>query len=242
MFVMFDHAVVQMRYLKAATESIPSFRPDGKSPAMLQSIIDHALIVRGQCVIALDELNGSRAVRRVSIELLHDACVAFAGQAGSRFRKHATLKGRIKNLPNQDMSFHQTLARAAAIAALWAELPLVGRDDGTMGPFTFGMDVVTVTLANFRQMLADARSANEAIATQDQAFQQAEGAVRLSLAEMQDIVGAGFTQGRSQFPHGTQPREVIEGIPHASPKKAAGAGKRNAPRSPAPLPSEEAPP
>ena len=220
MLVMFDFAVVQLRYFKSAMDLIPTFRPDGKSPAMVQAVIDGVGSVREVYVGSLNAITGARATRRTSIETLHDWCVAFSAQGQSRFRKDTTVRERFERLPVQDKTFQETMVRADAIVALWGVLPLVSRPAGPPSAFTFGAGTDDVTLAEFVALRAAARAADAAIPQIDQEFQSAEGTVHLTLAEMEDFAAAAFVQGRSQFEVGTQPREIIEAVPE-SPSQAA---------------------
>ena len=222
MLVMFDFAVVQLRYFKSAMDLIPTFRPDGKSPAMVQAVIDAAASVREQYVTTHNEITGARATRRTSIETLHDWCVAFSAQGASRYRKDKTMKERFDRLPVQDKTFQETMVRADAIVALWAGLPLVNKPSGPAGPFTFGMGTDDVTLPEFTAMRAAARAADQAIPGIDQDFQSAEGTVHLTLADMEDFASGAFVQGRSQFAEGTQPREIIEAVPETPSQSAPG--------------------
>lgn len=222
MLVMFDFAVVQLRYFKSAIDLIPTFRPDGKSAAMVQAVIDAAASVREQYVLNHDAITGARALRRTSIETLHDWCVAFAAQGASRYRKDKTVKERFERLPIQDRTFQETMVRADAIVALWATLPVVNKPSGPPGPFTFGVGNDDVTLAEFTAMRAAARAADEAIPGTDQLFQSAEGTMHLTLADMEDFSSEAFVQGRSQFEAGTQPREIIEAVPETPSQSAPG--------------------
>ena len=220
MLVMFDFAVVQLRYFKAAMDLVPTFRPDGKSPAMVQAVLDAVSSARGVYVAAQNTITGARAARRTSIETLHDGCVAFTAQGSSRYRKDRTVRERFERLPIQDRTFQETMVRADAIGALWETLPLINQPSGPAAAFTYGMGADDVTLAEFTAMRAAAQGADTAIPPIDQAFQSAEGTLHLTLADMEDFVQAAFAQGRSQFAVGTQERELIEAVPE-SPSQAA---------------------
>jgi len=222
MLVMFDFAVVQLRYIKAAMDLIPNFRPDGKSPAMVQAVIDGTLSVREVYVTTLNALTGARATRRTSIETLHDWCVAFTAQGASRFRKDKAIKERFERLPVQDKTFQETMVRADAIVALWSGLPLVSQPSGPAAAFTFGMGTDDVTLAEFTALRAAARAADEAIPVTDQTYQSAEATMHLTLADMEDFATAALSQGRSQFPEGSPQREIIEAVPESPSQSAPG--------------------
>lgn len=222
MLVMFDFAVVQLRYFKAAMDLISTFRPDGKTPAMVQAVIDSSASVRAVYVDKFNAITGARATRRTLIETLHDWCVAFAAQGASRFRKDKTVTERFERLPIQDRTFQETMMRADAIVALWGVLPLVNQPSGPAAAFTFGMGMEDVTLAEFTALRGQAKAADEAIPQADQEFQSAEATVHLTLADMEDFVQAAFAQGRSQFAEGTPQREIIEAVPEVPSQTAPG--------------------
>ena len=71
-------------------------------------------------------IDGARALRRTSIETLHDGCVDFAAQGRARFRKNPAVEERFARLPKDDQTFQETMTRAGAISAFCATLPTVG--------------------------------------------------------------------------------------------------------------------
>ena len=46
MFVSFDFHLTQLRYIKAAMDVVPTYRPNGKTPAQVQTMIDAAKAVK----------------------------------------------------------------------------------------------------------------------------------------------------------------------------------------------------
>lgn len=220
MLVKFDFAVTQAAYVKAAMDEIPSFRPDGETPAQVQARVDSATPVRLEYVTKNDAIGAARALRRTTIEALHDACVDFLAQGRSRFRKDATLMERFARLPIVDQTFQQTMTRAAANAALWATLPQVGVPAAA---FTVGQGTAVLALAGFQGLMAAAGVADGAIPGADQDFQAAEGEVHEKQAELEDFTGAALELGRSQYPVGTAEREIIDAIP-TEPATGGGGG------------------
>ncbi len=220
MLIMFDFTVVQMRYFKSAMDLIPSLRPDGKTPTMVQNAIDATASVRTEYVLRRNDVDGARSLRVTSIQTLHDACVDFLAQALSRYRKNPTIIARLRKLPVNDESFQKTMTRADLTHALWTDLPLVLRADGTMGPFTFGQGAVDVTQLAFAALQATAKAADTAIPVVDGLFQGAEATMHATLADMEDFVQAAFSQGRSRFDEGTPQRDIIESVPESSPQSA----------------------
>lgn len=97
MLIQYDFAVTQLRYIREAMNLIASYRPDGHTPTTMLALITSANSPRGAYVLARAVLDGGRADRRVSIETLHAACVDFATQAGSAYRKNANVTQRLWN-------------------------------------------------------------------------------------------------------------------------------------------------
>lgn len=219
MFVQFDFATIQLRYLKAAMDRIPSFRPDQKTPAEIQALIDSAAPVRAAWLAAKTTLDGARATRRARVAALHGACVDFYQQALNTFRRDPTVSECLAGLPVRDKTFPQTLARAEAVLALWALLPPVG-----LPPAAFEVTQVDATL-DLPGMVAlrDAALVAQAdIPVQEQYFNTQTGLLHAKLAEMTDQVASALVQGRSQFPPGTPEREIIAAIPLDRPRKLPG--------------------
>ena len=215
MLVMFDFAVTQVRYIEAAMNNIASYRPDGNSPADVAAMLAAAAAVRLEYVVRLNAIQGQRALRRINIELAHDACVDFAGQGRSRYRKDPLILQRFDGLPVDDETFQQTITRCDAIMALWPHLPAVKKPDGTTGPFTFGQGEVDITLAAFTLTRGAATSANADIPTFDQAFQKAEGTMQKTTADLEDFAEAAISQGTQRYAEGSIEREMIDAIPGA---------------------------
>ena len=214
MLVMFDFSIVQMRYVRAAMVQVPSFRPDGRGPDEVMSMISSALFVRAGYVTAKNGIDAARALRRTTIATLHEGCVAFAAQGRSTYRKDAALVQRFDRLPVQDQTFQETMTRADAILALWATLPPVGAPPAA---FRYGQGTADVTMAQFTALQTAARSADASIPELDQAFQHHEGRLHVAHAEVDDFVTAAVATGRSRFAQGSAEREVIEAIPGSLP-------------------------
>ncbi len=208
----FDFSVTQARYVKAAMDQIPSFRPDGLSPAEAGALVASAASPRVAYVAAKAGIDLARATRRVSVEALHDACVDATAQMRSRFRRVATASQLIARLPTEDQTVVQTISRGDSIAALWPNLPLVGSPAVV---FSFGQGTATVGLAGFTALRDGARAADAAIPGIDQTFQEAEANVHAKHAEVDDFVQAALSQGASQFEEGTPEREIIDAVPNA---------------------------
>ncbi len=210
MLIMFDFAVLQVRYVKAAADQIVGFLPDGLNGTQIGTMLTGAATVRDSYVNAFTSISAARADRRLAIETLHDYCVDFAAQARSRYRKSPDIVERLERLPIQDKTFQETLARATAIIALWNTLPPVGTPPAA---FKFGHATEDVSLADFSAIFDAAQVADSGLPAIDQVFQKQEGTLRLKLEELGDFAVAALEQGRSRYDEGTIERDLIETIP-----------------------------
>jgi hypothetical protein len=222
MLVMFDFAVTQTRYVKAAMNQITTFRPDAKVPADVETMLTDAGLVRGTYVTKNTTLGTARAVRRDTIAILHDSCVDFATQAGSAFRKNRVIKEQIDRLPVDDKTFQETITRADETLALWSTLPDVPHAGSGDAPFTYmeGNDPIDIDLFGSRKDAA--KAADDDIPVKDQDFQKAEALLHAKENELEDFVTAAIRQGTQQFDPGTPEREIIDAIPTTPPQHAPG--------------------
>ena len=218
MLVMFDFAVTQVRYTKAAMNQIPTFRPDAKVPADLDTMLAGAASVRGIYITKSAALGAARAVRRDAIATLHDTCLDFATQAGSTFRKSRVIKEQIERLPVQDQTFQETMTRADATLALWLTLPDVPHAGTGDGPFTYMEGSMPVDIDVFGNRKDAAKDADADIPVKDQDFQGAEAKLHEKLTLMDDFIAAALVQGAKQFDPGTPEREIIDAIPTTPPQ------------------------
>lgn len=230
MLIQFDFAVTQLRYIKAAMDEISTFRPDGQLPAQIQALIGSAAPIRTLYITAKTTLDGARALRRTSIDTLHDACVDFFQQARNAYRKNPTVMECLERLPTDDRSFQQTLTRADAILAQWAQLPQIGTPPAA---FTVAQVTTSLTMAGMTTLRAAAETADTAIPVLDQDFQLQEAQLHAKQAEMEDQIASALTQGRSQFPEGTAERGIIDAIPTESPRNVPGKAVINSATNPA---------
>lgn len=220
MLVEFDFAVIQLRYIHAAMSLIASYRPDGLEPTDVLTLISSADPTRAVYVTEKVAIDGSRAERRVKMDLLHEHCVDFHAQAKSRFRNDEVIRQRLERQPVEDRNFQETLTRGLAISKLWEALPLVGTPPAA---FTVGRGTgAAVTRAQFDTLLGEARTLDSGIALADELFQQKEAALHKKQKEMEDVAGAALAQGNSQFDEGTAEREMIDAIPTESPRNLPG--------------------
>jgi hypothetical protein len=212
MLEMYDFAVTQVRYIRAAAELIPSFRPDGKDPTAIGLLIPTPDTVRSTYITALTTVGAQRALRRTSIETLHDTNVDFSAQGKSIYRKQPAVLQQLQRLPTDDQTFQQTITRADQVEALWGTLPQVG---SPLAPFKVTQGTTSLSLADFTALKLIAVNADAGLPAIDQAFQKAEAALHEKMATLEDFSVAAITQGKSQYDEGTPEREIIDAIPTA---------------------------
>ena len=207
MFDVFNFVVLQARYVKAAMEKIPAFRPDGLAPADLQARITTANTVRATFITAETTKNLADGEREEAKEKLHLACIQVYPIMKSRFRKDPGSLSAINKLPVQDRTIGDTVERADKIKSLWTQLP---NPPGSATPFT-AWD--TMDLAAFSALVTAATTLQEGEGLITQGYEQAQGQLHQAIDDLEDVVTAALIQGRGQFLEGTE-REVIDAIPN----------------------------
>jgi hypothetical protein len=226
MFETFDFERLQLRYVKAAMEKIPSFRPDGKAPADAQAVIDDAQTVRTNYLnaqqihnLAIGELEEIRATA-------HLLCVQVYPIMKSRYRNDPGSLSAINKLPVEDKTLPQTLERMEKISVLWGHLP---NPPGSATPFK-AWD--TMDKAAFDAVLAPLSTQAGNVGTVTQEFELQEGNLHTAIDAMEDFVTAALIQGRAQFLSGPN-REVIDAIPMEPAQQPPGQAVISAATSPA---------
>ena len=210
MLVTYDFLVTQLRYVKAAMADLPAFRPDGASVADVEVMLAEAEPIGAAYMSAKVNLEGAQAGRRVTFRVLHDACVNFLRQAGNAFRKDAAVLERLGSLPVNDRTFPEIVARADAILAAWAQLPLIGVPPGE---FVVAQVDVPLTRVGMLGLRDAAVAAGGVVTVAEQAFQLHRSALNAKQREMRDFVVAALRLGKSQFPQGSAGRGVLDAVP-----------------------------
>lgn len=207
MFKSFDFEILQMRYIKAAMDEIPSFQPDGKAAAQAQAMIDAALAVRTTFQNADVTLGLARGELAETSDMLHTACVQVYAIMKNRFRADPGSLQAINRLPVDDRTTRDTVRRAEAISALWAQLP---NPPGSATPFAAW---ATMDLMAFDALLTATRTQFQGFPAVDQDYQVAQGNLHQETEKLEDFTTAALITGRAQFEQGTAEREVIDAIP-----------------------------
>ncbi len=227
----YDFSLTQLRYIRAAMAQVASFRPGGATLSSLDALLLDSIPPRTAYLAAKTDLDSARADRRFAIQMLHDACIDFAAQARSTFRRNPNVAERLTRLPSKDQSFPETLARADATLALWGTLPQAGTP---AADFTVKQGTEILDLAGFEALRAVAGAAHEAMPEADQAFQEKAADLHTQERVMDEVIQDALAQGRSQFAEGSAQREIIDAIPVEASSRRPGKAEITAALSPGP--------
>lgn len=228
MFKGVDFAILRGRYVKAAMDEIVSFRPDGKTPAEVQTAIDALVAALATFVTKSTTLDLARGELREAADGLHSACTQVYAIMKVRYRTDPGSLSAINRLPTTDRTIGETLARSAAIAALWAQLP---NPPGSATAFK-AWDTMDTTA--FGVQAAAANLKQDGFAAIDQDYQVAQGELHEQTEVLEDFNTAALISGRAQFLPPTSEREVIDAIPTEPAQQAPGQPVISLAESPAP--------
>lgn len=212
MLEQFDFEILRMRHLRAIMELQESFRPDNRSPDDLGDIIDAAEPLRGTYLTAKTARDLGRGTLDQAKVTLHDANVAVAAIAKSRYRADKRSLRALLKVPTQDQTDEQIEKRGKALERCWAALPLPPRPSAAETAAAKFIAYPGMTLANFTALLTALRDAQTAQPMWDEAMEAQEGDVNGKIAELGEINTAILVQGRAQFPTGTI-AEMIDAVP-----------------------------
>lgn len=205
----FDFHMLQVQYLKAAMDQLPTFSPLAMTAAQMQTDYDNGKTVRTEYLNKKATVSLARGVLHEAQEDAHQAAIGVYGVMKTRYRKTPGALEAINTLPTQDQTFAETHDRMTAIKALWAQLP---NDpySSPAGPFVAwaGMDQ-----AAFTTKLTTMTAAHTAFVNAFEDFQMAEGDLHDKDAHLAEIAVSALEEGRAQFMIGTPQREVIASVP-----------------------------
>lgn len=206
-FKEFDFEVLQLRYLKAGMDQLPTFQPDGKTAVQVQALRDEAEAIKVAFQTADTTLALARGELNEIAAAAHLLCVQVHPILKSRYRKDPGNLEAIMRLPTDDKTVRATRERMKAISLLWADLP---HPPGTNQPFK-AWD--TMDKAAFDAVLANLVAQDEAFPGIVQAYEKAQMNLHEKMDAVEDFVTAALIQGRAQFPEGSPEREIIDAIP-----------------------------
>ncbi len=206
-FVSFNFHLTQMRYTKAAMDVLPTYRPNGKTPAQVLTLIDAAKGVKANYTTKDTTLDLVRGNYHQAVKDGHTVAFQVYGIMKTRFRKVPAALGAIDNLPVDDDTPQKTQDRMEKISKLW---PLLPNDPNTAAPFLpwTGMDQ-----AAFNALFTTIGTQQSAFAASFQEFELAESNLHDSDESMNDFVVSSLEEGRSLYLPASTEREVIDAVP-----------------------------
>ena len=208
MFKGVDFTILQGQSVKSAMDQIPTYRPEGKTPANAQTLIDAVVTSLTAFVNKSTALDLARGELQEVIDALHIACTQVYPIMKVVYRTDAGSLQAINRLPVSDRTPRETLARGVAIKALWAQLP---NPPGSATPFK-AWD--TMDLVAFEALVTAANTKQNGMAAIDQEYQLAQGDLHEKTETLEDFVTTAMIIGRAQFLPGTPERDVIDAIPN----------------------------
>ena len=230
MFARFYFNKTRLRYTKAAITGIPTFRPDGKDGAYVQTLIMGLDTRQTTFVDAEQTLNLARGEFHERVGEGHKLCVKIYPIMKSRYRDDVGSSEAISRLPSNDNSPDDTKTRMKDTSALWVKLPLL--TDPPNPPAAF------VAWPGMTQAVFE--TARVAVDTEELAVTNASAPYELAQGDLNKVVDAAdvfatqaTVQGRAQFDPGSPERDVIDRIPNEPAAQAPGKGVISAATSPA---------
>lgn len=212
----FDFHILQLRFIKRAMDDFASYRPDGKTPTQVGTMITAAKAVRATYMDATTTLDLALGGYNTAIAAGHGICVQVYPIMKSRFRLDSASLEAIEKLPIDDQSPAATIKRLELTISLWTRLP---NPPDSLTPFK-AWD--TMGLTEFTAYLTTIGTKTELKDDADEQFELEEGNLHKSDTTLEDFITAALIQGRGQFLEGTVEREVIDAIPTAPAQQAPG--------------------
>ena len=206
-FESFSFHVTQLKYVSLAMTHItaPIFRPDGKTPVQVTTMLTDADAAMAAFMDKFDELNVARGQLDGARLAAHGAAVDVYACMKSCYRNNRGELASIRRLPKEDRTAVQTLTRVKGLSRRWATLP---------PPFPGGtFQVGTVTLAIFDGLLADLELKISTYNDCSAQFQAQQIALRDMDEDITSFVTAALAQGRASYAEGTMNRAYINAIP-----------------------------
>ena len=216
-FETFDFHLTQLKYLKTAVDHIdsPSFRPDGKTPTQIATLLTDGNTALTDLLEKSDQLNVARGALEAAHAAGHDACVAVYACMKSCYRDDRSSLAAIQRLPKTDRTPSQTVTRMKATSQRWSALP---NAPGTKSPLTVG----DLTVDSFDKLLADLDDKLTAYTDCSGQFQSEQAAFGQQDEAIAGFVTAGLVQGRASYKPGSPQRAYIDAIPTESSTRAPG--------------------
>lgn len=237
MFEKYNFEFLRLRYVKNAMTNIPSFRPDGKTPADCDTLMTSATTARATFVNTNTTLQLAQGEFAEDITEAHDICVQVYAIMKNRYRKDPGSVKAINSLVTEDRSAGETITRIEGMASLWAQLPnppdsaTPFKAWDTMDKAAFDLFITAIKGSPGPPVVVGTQAAK---ATAESAMELAEAGLHTVENAMEDFNTAALIQGRGQFPDGSASREVIDAIPTQPATQLPGQALITAATSPGP--------
>ena len=228
MFKGVDFTILQGQSVKSAMDQIPTFRPEGKTPANAQTLIDAVVTSQATFVNKSATLDLARGELQEAIDALHVVCTQVYPIMKAVYRADAGSLQAINRLPVSDRTARETLGRGDGIKALWGQLP------NPPGSATAFKAWDTIDEVAFTALITTAKTKQNGMAAIDQEHQLAQGDLHEQTEVLEDFVTTAMIIGRAQFLPGTPEREVIDAIPNEPSQQNPGQATITVATSPAP--------
>ena len=212
-FVSFNFHLTQLRYIKAAMDVLATYRPNGKTPAQVQTMIVDATAVKGAYQTKDTALDLARGNYHQAVQDGHTVTFQVYGIMKTRYRKVSAALGAINNLPVDDDTPQKTQDRMEKTSKLW---PLLPNDPNTAAPFLpwTGMDQTA-----FNALFAAIGTQQGLFTSAFQEFELAESQLHDTDEALNDFNVSSLEEGRSQYLTTSTEREVIDAVPVDAPSQ-----------------------
>ncbi len=204
----YTYVSTRLRYLRAASQSLPAFKPDGRGALYIADQPALATQAFTDLLTKFNAVNLSDGAMRTAHAAGHDAAVAVYACMKSCYRKDPGCAKGIRTLPKGDKTPEKTFARMKALATLWDSLP-------NLPVINTPLEVGEITAGVLGSMASDLDGKlNTAKVTSSQ-YSSAVAVFQGKLAAWDNFVSAAAIQGRVLYKPGTAERAHIDRIPTA---------------------------
>lgn len=206
----FEFHYLQTRYIKAATDKIASYRPDGLDPAGVAAKLTAADLVRTADTDSETAYELAHGGLSVTSKLSHDWAISIRARMKTRYRADQKSLATIEEIPTGDETDKDRLQRCRKSRSVWASLP---NDPKTGLPFVAQRGAEMMNLAQFTTLLTSFETQWGANIDAATAYEKAHG----EYVDMDEALGefatAALEEGRTTYAPGTPERAIIDDVP-----------------------------
>ena len=121
----YTFTLTRLRYLQAALQNIPTFKPDGKNLTYVSEQVLLASQAGDEFLLKFNAYNAANGALAGETDSAHGASVSVYACMKSCYRKDETCSAAIVRLPKNDKSPEATLRRMRGLLTCWSTLPNV---------------------------------------------------------------------------------------------------------------------